>query len=374
MNRLPGAITKVYGLFLKLYPRSFRNAFEEQMLLDFSDMAEDAMELGRFSFLLFCVQELVHFPASLFISHFEEGALFKVIRYQPVNFGWRSAAAFGAGLAASSLAISAISAWLFTLLDPQISFFSVWVYDRFQIDNGGFWFSDGLSLLATAITGIIFGVLFAFFTGQRRKYFKYMLAGALGWFIPVAISFTLSRGFVWSFFLSTTQTQVLGLFLKVLTGAFLGLIFYIAENNRYKPAHFMLSAILYPLSVYLYIKILFHLWLEITPWLFTGLLALLLFLLGSVFLLARLSGQFPWAVVAGVVGYPLLYFAISYVANMILKVPTEPGGGFSTEMFLLYQRYWMVGQACLGMLLGLLLGLIIGFQNRNKPHPPVRIL
>jgi hypothetical protein len=75
---------KAYGLLLHLYPGSFRSEFEEQMLLDFTDMAMDASKKGIYSLLMVCLHELFEFPINLLQIHLKEGLMGKVLRFQPL--------------------------------------------------------------------------------------------------------------------------------------------------------------------------------------------------------------------------------------------------------------------------------------------------
>lgn len=58
-----------YKHLLRLYPRSHREEFAEEMLLDFSDMAMDAGKKGKLSLIGFCLRELIDFPANLLKTH-----------------------------------------------------------------------------------------------------------------------------------------------------------------------------------------------------------------------------------------------------------------------------------------------------------------
>lgn len=369
MTGIPGIIIRIYGFLLRLYPGSFRSEFEEQMLLDFSDMAEDASKNGIYSSIIFCLRELIDFPLNLFRIHLKEGPMLKVLHSRPANYGLRGAVGFGIGFAASAVAIWGFSSWLFSTFDSQISALSVWIFDTFHNEKGTLLIWNILSLIASALTGLIFGLLFALLAGHRTKYSKYLLAGSLAWFIPVAISSVLSNSFGWSFYLTTTQSYVLGITLNALVGAFLGAIFYVAEQDQNKSLQLLAAgAIVYPSAVYLYTKFLFYVWLEITPWFFPGLMTLMIILLGSVFALARSGEQkIPWAVIVGVIAYPLLDYSIYQLAYIILHLPTAgPGEAITPNAFILYGFTWSGVQAFLGLLFGLLLGLIWGYQHKNN--------
>src|SRR5512138_204301 len=111
------SILMIYRLLLRLYPCRFRGEFEEQMLLDFSDMAADARAKGRFSFVLFCVRELIDFPLSLLMAQYKEGRMFRMLRSQPVSYALRGAAGFGLGFGAAAISLAIVSSWLIATLN-----------------------------------------------------------------------------------------------------------------------------------------------------------------------------------------------------------------------------------------------------------------
>jgi hypothetical protein len=121
MTRIVEIIILVYSFLLRLYPGSFRHEFQEQMLLDFSDIAADAWKKGRAFFALFCLRELIDFPVNLIRMHFQEGPMFKVIHSQPVTYGLRSALGFGIGFAIVIFSSLWLSRWLFVVFEPMLT-------------------------------------------------------------------------------------------------------------------------------------------------------------------------------------------------------------------------------------------------------------
>ena len=362
-------IIKLYSHLLRLYPGSFRTEFEEQMLLDFADLAMDASRRGTSSLIVFCVQELFDFPINVLRMYWRESRMLRVFRLAPVKYGLRGAIGFGVGFAAAAVAIWGFSSWLFSVFDSQLAAVSVWIFGTFHNSMGMTLIWNVLSLISSALTGLVFGLLFALFSGHRTRYAKYMLAGAFGWFIPIAVSSVLSNSFGWSSYLSTTQSYILGIALNALAGAFFGAIFYIAESGHKKLLQLLAaSVILSPLVVYLYTKLLFYVWLEITAWFFPALMTLMLILLGGMFALARSGEQkTPWAVIVGMIAYPVLYYSTYQLAYTILNLPTAgPAEAITPNAFLLYEFTWAGVQAFLGLLFGLLLGLIWGYQKKNN--------
>ncbi len=65
MNRIVSFAIRLYKHMLRLFPASYRNKFGEDMLLDFSDLAEDASGKGMLSLLVFLLRELQDFPINL---------------------------------------------------------------------------------------------------------------------------------------------------------------------------------------------------------------------------------------------------------------------------------------------------------------------
>lgn len=92
-------LNMIYAYLLRCYPLSYREEFEEQMLLDFSDIAIDTDRGGVYSLMLFCLRKSVDFPVHLLRAHFEDGRIFKILQSQPVSTGLRSALGFGIAFA-----------------------------------------------------------------------------------------------------------------------------------------------------------------------------------------------------------------------------------------------------------------------------------
>lgn len=368
MTRMLGVIIRVYDLLLRLYPGSFRNEFEEQMLLDFSDMAMDAEKKGKSSLVLFFLREVLDFPVNLLRVHFKQGYVFKILRSQPVNSGLRGAIGFSVGFAAAAIAIWGFSSWLFSAFEPTVSYLSVWIYDTFQNEDGTRLLSGVLSILSWALTGIVFGLLFALLLGNRTKFLRYMIAGALGWTIPTTVSVILSDSFGWPYFLSESQTRVLDYSIYILIGVFLSAAFIVAESDWKEPLRYLVAGvIIYPFGTYLFIRLLFYLWLEITPWFFISLMVFMIMLISGVIAVVMLSNRkMLYMVIAGAVGYLVLSHAAFYVSYDLLHFPSPPlGVGITPDAFIVYQFYGMFYEAIFGALFGLVLGLILGYLRKN---------
>ena len=72
MNHFLSTTIHAYSRLLSLFPASYKNKFREDMILDFSDMAEEAGGKGTFPLLIFLARELRDFPINLVRAQFEE--------------------------------------------------------------------------------------------------------------------------------------------------------------------------------------------------------------------------------------------------------------------------------------------------------------
>lgn len=339
------------------------------MLLDFSDMAMDAQKKGQFSFMLFCLRESIDFPVNLLRLHLKDGPMFKMLCSQPARTGLKGAFGFGIGFAVISIVTWKLSFWLFSALDPALQSWPIWYYDTFRTEKGIFLFQDLLLLMFSALMGIIFGLLFALILGNRAKFYRNVLAAALGWTIPTVISSILSDSFGWQYFLNENQTRILGYFQAILLGLFLSAAFIIVESDRKEPLRYLVAgAAIYPLGTFLFIKLLFYLWLEITPWFFISLMALMIILIASVVAMAMLSNRkMLFVVIAGAIGYHLLNHAAFYISYSLLEFPSLPlGVGITQKAFIVYQLYGTLNEAIFGALFGLVLGLVLGYERKNN--------
>jgi hypothetical protein len=365
MKDISGSVGRIYNFLLRLYPRSFRSEFEEQMLLDFADMVADAREKGKLFFILFFLRELVDFPVNLIRVHFQEGPMF---RSQPVNFGLRNALGFGIGFAVITLSSLWISRLLFPVFEPVLNAYSVWYYDTFHNERWIGLLDSLVQLLSYALTGISFGLVFSLLAGTPRRRGKYFLAGSLAWLTPSLISHAISDSFGWSYFLKDGQSTVLGVSLAVLMGVFWGAGIGFAESDRKVSTRYLVGAAFgYPLATYLFVRLLFSLWLEITPWFFISLLLLMIVFITSVVAVAiSIDRKTLWTMVGGVAGCLILDRVAVYIAYQLLHLPQFPlNSSMLQDHYFVYEISWAAYEAIFGVLLGLMLGLIFGYQRKN---------
>lgn len=369
MDKLLFFAIKSYVVLLRLYPSRYRQEFEEQMLLDFSDMATDSGKKGPYSLILFFLHELFDFPMGLLHAHWKENGLSRLFRSQPATMGLRSALGFGLGFAVVAIATWQISFWLFLTFDPWIQSWSVWYYDAFRSEQGMFLFQRALLLVSRTLTGLIFGLVFALLLGKRSEYLRYMLIGALGFLISDSVSFVLSEVFGWSFNLSVRQNYILNVYIFMFIGAVWGAICTLLDHSHRALLRFLAAGtIIYPLSTYIFIRLLFLFQLEAQPWLFVILMIFLLMLLSSVFVVVIKNNRgVPWIVITAAVGYPLLSYGLFYLTRDILPWPIlGPSGEISREAFVTSQLINTAVEAAIGVIFGLILGLLWGYQRKNN--------
>jgi len=367
-------LVKLYSVLLNLYPTSFRKEFDAQMLLDFSDMAIDAKSKGWFPFFLFCTRELVDFPVNLLKVYLEEGLVFRVLRSQPVNYGLRSAMVFGMAFGLAGL----ISQWVvLQLVIPDNSIFG-WIqvayFDLFQTEHG-FDFINWLpSALGSILTGIVIGTAFAFLFADRTKWAGYILTAMLCWFLHQEIFGIWFYATNLPFYLGTKHFIVLSYASSILSGAFLGLIFYVSKSeNRISLRLLSIGGITYPLVAYIYMKLLLKFLIIETPWMFNALMILLVVYIGSVILIAVISNSIrrvPWLVIFGAV-LPLLLPRISYWSSYLVSLLIGPIN-FPYELPLDSPEYWplmfriAIDNAIYGLLLGLIIGVMFGLLPKGR--------
>lgn len=171
-----------YEYLLRLYPRSYREDFAEEMLADFSDLATEANEKGRLALLWFCFRELVDFPGSIIQIHLKYSRALKILRSRPVDTGWRSALGFGVAFGLVLPTLRLVSQNLLPWLDPIVTSLQVSYYDLFHAEQEFRLISWMPSALSSLFVGLVLGVSFAILFADRLKYSRYILAGMLGWF------------------------------------------------------------------------------------------------------------------------------------------------------------------------------------------------
>lgn len=376
MTGMSGIILKIYGILLHLYPTSFRNEFEEQMLLDFSDMAIDASEKGRFSFALFFLRELVDFPFNLLRVHLNDGPIFRILRSQPVNHALRGALGYGVVFGLANLISQVVVLKLFIDGNSIIGNLQVLYFDLFHTEHGLELISWIPNAIASLLTGLVLGILFAVLFADRSTYRPYILSGMLGWFLHDAIRDILWHSANLGFFLGTWHSIYLIYTQSVLSYAFLGLIFIVAKSEKREPMRWLvLGSVAYPVIAYFYLQLLFKLSIIETPRMFIALMVLMAIYIGSVVVIAfrsdvgrKATWIIPASAVAPLLLSPIAHWFIYWVS--ILIGPTN----FPYEMPVDSPQYWAlmfrmaIENAIYGVLLGLIMGVLFGLLNKRMPH------
>jgi len=355
---------RLYHFLLRLYPAGFRNDFEEQMLLDFADMAVDAGKQGILSYFLFYLRELVDFPVNLLKVYLMEGSMFKILYSQAVRYGLRAAIGFGVAFPTSVLG------FVFTgfagesiIVQVEVLFYDLFhTLPMYEIIS---WIPSALGFL---LAGLLIGGWVAILFSDRSNYPRYVLAGMLGWFL-YRVTFDFSNSHQWAFFLGTRNSIYFNTAILILAGAFLGLILIVARGERREPLRLLvLAAIIYPLTAYLYVKILFKFSIIEAPWLFIALMTLItVYMIGVLALAIKSDGgrKNLWLMAVSSLGYPFLAYAVAFVASMIysptLPMRIYPGGdGFWPLVFSI-----VLSQAIYGFLFGLIVGTVWGVHKRS---------
>jgi hypothetical protein len=104
MNNLLSIIIGSFAFLLRLYPRTYREEFAEEMLLDFTDMVMDVSKKGIWDFVLFLLHELIDFPANLLRAYLGEATMISNFRPGAAGNILRIALAFGLALAVNTFA------------------------------------------------------------------------------------------------------------------------------------------------------------------------------------------------------------------------------------------------------------------------------
>jgi hypothetical protein len=338
----------MYGFLLRLYPDAFRNEFQGQMLLDFTDMATDASNRGTSSLVLFCLRELIDFPINLLQVHLKESRMIRVSRSQPVNVGMRSGLLFGVTFGLYILMYE-LAVWI----EPRLE-----NYIPVQLPNAIV--SSVLDGIGFALTGLVFGALFAVLLADRSKWFHYLLVGTLCWFLQFTPCNLPRYFFDFAEVLGGWGNLYVYNLRLLLSGAMLGLIFIVAQSKRREPVRLLtVYVVAYPILTYYCVAQIFGSFFVTTPWGLGSLIVLWLTLLGGILVFARkydANGQMIWIVVVGALGN-LIFRGVVIRGAYSIMPPLPPEGllyihpAFWSVVFILVAAYVVCG-----ILLGFLLG------------------
>jgi hypothetical protein len=369
MKDLLSFLSRSYSRLLALFPPGFREQFRADMCSDFADGLHEAAQGGLFSALKFLLREALDLPGAVLHAHLEEANMVKVLRSGSMNAACRGALGFGAAYALSSL----VSTWAMqTMLAPEsfIGDLQVHYYDLFRTEHGLELISEIPSMLSSLVTGLLVGIGLGILFGKPAYRLRYALAGMLGWFLhDVVINmFWIPQDL--NFYLGTRHATYLADALRLLSGAFLGLIFVVARSQKPEPLRWLaIGGLAYPVITYLYVRLLFKLFIVETPRLFIALMFLVMLFIASVFFIAVKSDpsrRAAWLVVIGGVSIILS----SIVAGVLIRTFLP---GLIPSMDIPHSFSWNLQfqfaamDAIYGLLFGLSLGLILGLQRRLGP-------
>jgi hypothetical protein len=383
MNSLLQIMIKVYRFLLHLYPGSFRSEFEEQMLLDFEDMAIDARKNGFSSLMTFGLQELVDFPINFLQTHMKAGSLRRAFRSQTVNYGLRGALGYGVVFGLAILISEFVILKLFIDSNSIIGNLQVLFFDWFHTEHGLELIGWLPNAIASLLSGLVLGVLFAVLFADRPKYGRYILVGMLGWFLHDAVTTILWYSANLNFFLGDRHTVYLSRMELVLSGVFLALIFIAAKSEKKAPVRLLVvGSFAFPLISYFYIRLLFKLSIIETPWMFIALMSLMVVYIGSIFMVISRSGLGRKAVlmmVAGTLVYQLLpYILHTFLGwiSLLIPFPIIPPAGLPSGSTAAWQLYLRIAldQSIYGTVFGLIMGLMFGLFNKSKPQQVMRAI
>jgi hypothetical protein len=362
----------VYGWVLRFYPRTFREEFAEDMLLDFEDKLESASLKGIFSMTIVMLYELHDSPINLLKSHWKESRMIRTLSSQPVNHALRGALGYGVVNALATF----ISWFVFLKLampnNSIIAYIQVYYFDLFHTEHGLELISWMPNAIGSLLTGLVLGILFAVLYADRSKYGRYVLAGTLGWFLHDAVGTILDYSTNLGFFLGTSHSMYFHSTERVLSGAFLVLSFVAAKSEKSGTIRWLVvGAFAYPLIAYFYLQLLFKLSIVETPWMFIALMVLMVVYIGSIFVSALrsdLKQKTIWMIVVGALGYALVPYAAHIFlvwTSLLIPYPVIPSGSMDgSEQWQLVFRF-ALDNLLLGMLFGLIMGLIFWFQKKN---------
>lgn len=352
MERVVSVLIRIYAQLLCFYPRSYRREFAGEMLQDFSALAADASRARRLDLFLFCLRELVDFPISLVQAHMKENGMLIRMRAEPLNTAWRGALVFGIA--------SFLGVWLHSLVFWTEANVKILIPDRLQ-----FLFERYvLDWTSTFLTALGFGVLLALLFAGRDRFWHYLLIGALGWFLQLAVLNFLEYFFDFESLLNRQEQIYISNLRVILKGTILGSILVFAQaEGRGVIGALAACVIAYPLATFFTVK-----WTIETGWLFPALAIVWFMLLAGMFILANIFAPRPLlllTVLAGAVGYIVLSFILAFGFYFTRLMPPVPPGGFAYENPLFWPVIALLSgfNLVLGSSFGWLLGWSWGSQK-----------
>lgn len=358
MRKGSGLVWRAYAFLLRWYPPSFRREFEEQMLLDFHELAKDAREQGRGSLVSFYLRELIHFPSSLLQIYSRQVHSLGIFQRLPLAEGLRAAVAFGIALALNY----ALQWGIYVALEPLAT--------NQLVDARVLRLAIlPLQTVRSLLGGLVLGSLLAFFFGTRSQVSRFVLISIFFWLINDVVFYTFEnhRG---AYFddISVGFAQA---FRLLISGAYFSLIFgLLREKNPGLSRWQIVGACALPVFVYYYLQ--FD-WSQLAASLSVSILLLLISLVVScILLLARTSdaqSRTALTVYTGMFVYPLMVVASGFLTYGLVfpgapdRIPFgEPASSYVWPLVVM-----VLTRAASGMLFGFWLGFIHGAGETHRP-------
>jgi hypothetical protein len=337
-------IAQVYSRLIKLFPLKFQAEFGEEMQVVFSEIVAAAAGRGNLALAVACSREMMDFPILLVHSHLEEKSMLNLFRSQPSRFAFRGAVGFSLGLAC----VRAFSLFLV-----------FWLSTAFGGQMGTGWPHVLAVLVGCGLAAIAGGLLFVLLFSDRERLGWYALVGGLGWFIPQACFYVLNQSLYTR--LGTDQSYILLSILPyavfALVGGYLSMMLCVAESKQRTFLWPMIAAaVVFPALSYIIPQISFPgnypSWFSLFADL--GLLAVLL--ATALFLAIKSYRKGLWMVVAGTVGFPIIYYLsdfVIYKSHLNLNTVDVLHAVINTGITAIPE----------GIVFGLIIGLIFGWQR-----------
>jgi hypothetical protein len=250
---------------------------------------------------------------------------------------------------------------------------SVFYFDLFHNEHGLeliYWLQSAISSL---VTGLVIGVAFAFLFADSSNRGKYTLITMTCWFLSREAFGILLNTTNMCFYLGSRNCMTLLQFSTVLSGLFLGLIFYLSNpENRIPLLFLVLALIVYPITTYLYLQLLYKFSIIEGRTMFPALLLLLLIYIGSVFAIAiksRTSRKVPWAVIVFASGYllfPILVHNAYFSVLPALPLPDINGTPYGSAEYWSFFSRMSVNNAIYGIVFGFFIGVLLELATKRK--------
>jgi hypothetical protein len=217
------SLASLYASLLNLYPFTYKKEFREDMLLDFSDLVEDARRQGTRSLLVFLLRELCDFPINLLNAHLKEITMHATVGPAFARNILRGA--FGFGLAFASM-------WTTFWLVGNVMQGQGWLF-LLRIANSRGWHLDYDRVASTIVSfsglvlgALLSGILLAVCFRQLHRIKRYLLASLLGWVAPFALIRVLSL------FSNNSNSEILSQISILLIGLGVGVMFSMILQDR----------------------------------------------------------------------------------------------------------------------------------------------